>query len=414
VVYVRRFEFSPSQLKSLVQKNVRMSRPLPAVRCALQLMVRGGFVECLRRLVIIAIEDAVLHPLLPLLVWLTAVCGKRKPAAKGEGGGQRGLGDAAKEWSGARGSEENRLMAHPPTVLQATAVLRVVFDLAAVAFKDEVGRRPGSEVPSLSSEAEDWSDVHRTQVKALLIRAHGGGTEGDMDMMRAAAALWNQRFSAERRQLSPLSSSSSSSSPFSPIRRWLPFLCHLFDHSRAPRFSQFSSVSCLDLWAVQDDDVLLSAIDQHCSPLIDRLRADNSPVREAILARVREKEGQARKSTGKEEEEGEEGEEEKEGAGVRVGSGIARVQAPPRSSHVDVVRLLSSLIWRYRSSTTNKRPLRAQKGRAGEEEEEDGGGEEEKSDRRLFDRIKGEVDHLSRRIVASRAVQGRRGQGGGH
>jgi hypothetical protein len=35
----RRFNFSPSLLKSLLQKNVRLSRPAAAVRCALQLMI---------------------------------------------------------------------------------------------------------------------------------------------------------------------------------------------------------------------------------------------------------------------------------------------------------------------------------------------------------------------------------------
>lgn len=49
----RRFAFSPSMLKSLLQKNVRLSRAMPAVRCALQLIVVSSLTDFLRRLTVI-------------------------------------------------------------------------------------------------------------------------------------------------------------------------------------------------------------------------------------------------------------------------------------------------------------------------------------------------------------------------
>lgn len=74
--YRRSFDLSPSMLKSLLQKNVRMCRPDAAVRCALQLCVDGTFLDFLRRLAVIILEDAILHPLFPFIVWLTVACHK--------------------------------------------------------------------------------------------------------------------------------------------------------------------------------------------------------------------------------------------------------------------------------------------------------------------------------------------------
>ena len=363
-----------------------MSRPMAAVRAALQLSVRAGVVELLRRLSVVCIEDCILHPLLPFLVWMTAVCSKRKEQAAPAGGGaDKGDGrQGGQAVYGKDGAHENSLMAHPPSVAQLTAVLRVVFDLAVVAIKDDVGRSPATgEAPlSLSYDCERWSDVQRAHVKALLLRAHMGGMGGDMDMMRAAAQLWTKRFAAESRQPQP---SALPQPTGAAPRAWQPFLSHLFEQSRAKQWSLFSSVAPSQLSAVADDDVLLSAIDQHCSPLIDRLRAEDSPVREAIQQRVKEKEDAA----------GEGGE----------------------AAHVDVVQLLSGLIWRYRSRTSNKRPLLPTKGGGGGGDgcgEEDGEEDEEaQKDRRLFERIKGEVDHISRRIVAHRIVRAKTLAGAG-
>jgi hypothetical protein len=64
---------SASVLKSCLQKNIRRMHPAASVRTASELAShtdKQGFHELIRRLTIIVLEDACLHPALPLLVWL--------------------------------------------------------------------------------------------------------------------------------------------------------------------------------------------------------------------------------------------------------------------------------------------------------------------------------------------------------
>ena len=82
------FRLSPSQMKSSLQKCVRLSRTQAAVRNAFYIMSRmsdvktvngaefNGIIELLRRITIIMIEDSILHPELSLILWLTIACSK--------------------------------------------------------------------------------------------------------------------------------------------------------------------------------------------------------------------------------------------------------------------------------------------------------------------------------------------------
>jgi hypothetical protein len=83
------FRLSPSQMKSSLQKCVRLSRVESAVKNAWYIMTRepsqvrtsngalfNGPVELLRRLTVIMIEDSFLHANAPLLLWLTIACSK--------------------------------------------------------------------------------------------------------------------------------------------------------------------------------------------------------------------------------------------------------------------------------------------------------------------------------------------------
>ena len=67
---------APSLLKSALQKNVRLGRAEPAVRVAAHLIRQGEAGELLRRLPVIALEDACLTPALPLAVWMMAAFSK--------------------------------------------------------------------------------------------------------------------------------------------------------------------------------------------------------------------------------------------------------------------------------------------------------------------------------------------------
>lgn len=67
---------APSLLKSALQKNVRLGRAAAAVRVAAHLIRQGEAGELLRRLPVIALEDACLTPALPLAVWMMAAFSK--------------------------------------------------------------------------------------------------------------------------------------------------------------------------------------------------------------------------------------------------------------------------------------------------------------------------------------------------
>jgi hypothetical protein len=82
---------SVSQLKSALQKNVRLCRPAAAVRVAWALVAitdgggrRVGESELLRRLPIIAIEDVLPHPHLAAVVWMMAAHAKGMPLTGGQ------------------------------------------------------------------------------------------------------------------------------------------------------------------------------------------------------------------------------------------------------------------------------------------------------------------------------------------
>ena len=68
---------SQSVLTSALQKNVRRKRVGPTYRVAKAMTRRNDtFMQCVRRLMIISIEDGTLHPDLPFLAWLMIALSK--------------------------------------------------------------------------------------------------------------------------------------------------------------------------------------------------------------------------------------------------------------------------------------------------------------------------------------------------
>ena len=168
-----RANLSPGVLKSAVQKAVRRGACGPARRCALALL-HAQPAECLRRLAVIAVEDATAHPATPLLVWFMAAQSK----------GYR-LGAAARD-----------------------AVARVAAELAACDVKDALGDPeplPGDAgsgdqsdpLRNLGAARAGLSDEHGALVCALLMRARFGGMRCDVELLRAAAGRWRRRLLAE-------------------------------------------------------------------------------------------------------------------------------------------------------------------------------------------------------------------------
>ena len=169
---------SQSVLASALQKNVRRKRVGPTYRVAKAMTRRNDtFMQCVRRLMIISIEDGTLHPDLPFLAWLMIALSKNFVAST-------------------RIKEE---------------VCRIASELAAQEFRDDGTTLVEKEVkevknddsdddvdvlPSLSSIQEKFgSNSEETLlIASLIVRAQFGGMEGDVKMLKNFIRVWVRRF----------------------------------------------------------------------------------------------------------------------------------------------------------------------------------------------------------------------------
>ena len=158
----------PSTLKSAIQKSIRRGETRRALKCSAELMRRsrhekgGGknqFLDLVRRVIIIAIEDVVLHPDLPVLAWIMAACSK-----------------------GFRASE-----------VHFHFVLRVVRDLANSTYREPCIRDDEDEEVRRGSYEEIDHEISKLLVRSLLLRKEFGGMKGDMRMLENAARVWSGR-----------------------------------------------------------------------------------------------------------------------------------------------------------------------------------------------------------------------------
>ena len=169
---------SQSVLTSALQKNVRRKRVGPTYRVAKAMTRRNDtFMQCVRRLMIISIEDGTLHPDLPFLAWLMIALSKNFVAST-------------------RIKEE---------------VCRIASELAAQEFRDDGTTLVEKEVkevknddsdddvdvlPTLSSIQEKFgSNSEETLlIASLIVRAQFGGMEGDVKMLKNFIRVWVRRF----------------------------------------------------------------------------------------------------------------------------------------------------------------------------------------------------------------------------
>ena len=300
-----RSHMTPSQLKSAVQKNVRLGRPGPAVRCAAQLLSLDAS-DGIRRLSVIAIEDAILPPeQMPLLTWLMA--------AQSKGYCLR--------------SEH------------AAAVLQCVHDLAAVQVRDACsdgdaadgtppsGTSGSTEGASLAAPPVPWAQLGDKQaamlVRCLLLRAAFGGMTGDVHMLHAAAACWARRFAGVSGVQPPAVPSPHAGGVHAHKTPWLAYLCHVFaglpsaEHvTTALAGGGAGPASSLQLLAavapLRLRDVPATTFDMHCSNIVPDIMKD------------------------------------------RGLSGDAQ-KALEKVNELD--KALSSVIWHMRSKTNTKRPI---------------------------------------------------------
>lgn len=139
-------------LKSVLQKSVRLGLDQVAVRVAKTILMQDAD-QCLRRLPVIMVEDSVVHPCLPVIVWLMAARSKGYVLQK---------------------SDVDLLLTVTSDIARSTR--------RDLAWYDE----------SLTLEGNPTAKGQDV-VDALLLRAKYGGTEGDMTMLRRCAGAWKAR-----------------------------------------------------------------------------------------------------------------------------------------------------------------------------------------------------------------------------
>lgn len=161
-----REELKVSVIKSALQKNIRRGRAVAASRVATHMCLsQDSFVECVRRLVIISLEDGILHPEITILAWLMCATSK----------------------------------GFQPFDSLRACVARIAGEMAAVNVKDKISYGAAKSHAQQSTlllgdiEAE-LPPEESALVQSIVIRAHFGGMSGDVAMLQGFARIWLERF----------------------------------------------------------------------------------------------------------------------------------------------------------------------------------------------------------------------------
>ena len=269
--------FSPSHLKSALQKNIRRRRPKHAVKCAVALM-RMDMVQFVRRMMIIVLEDSILHPSYPLLAWLLLATSKDYVVSN------RKLFTMIIDivHQVAASNCRDPLNWDVPVHAVAHAVVPAVSPVVAPSL-----------LSMLDSMASSSKEESSTLIRSILCRQRFGGMNGDMKMLERYAYLWYHRFegkpvppnihifqstaafSSTTSITSSITSSSSSSSAASssaasmlsavPLSSWHTFIFCLHQQAVDGHSLQQHSIWTMPLQIV---DIPPSAIDFHCCPTI--------------------------------------------------------------------------------------------------------------------------------------------------
>lgn len=237
-------------LKSALQKSIRRCAAAEAVRCALAIIKMGEWGELLRRVPIIMLEDAVLHPSLPVIVYL--MCVDSQPKNR----------DRVRD-------------------CHINLVLTVVYDLASCGVKDQLSEDdhqldgPGEDADGVREHAQDGdlSDggggggagegvgkrgtrrggdlgvEEEVLCRSIRARASYGGSNWDINMLQGYERMWRARFSG-------------ASSPAPGGGPWLAYLHRLYGGGGV-WIKWAKETLPLDV-----HDIPKSAIDFHCIPTL--------------------------------------------------------------------------------------------------------------------------------------------------
>jgi hypothetical protein len=224
---------------------------------------------------VVVVEDAFLHPALPLLAWMIM-------AASGKGDGPKySLGP-----------------------VHAAAYLGIVRDAARTRVQEEFPAARDPPPTATPSALAHLGPARALLVRALIVRSLYGGLAGDVLLLRNAAIVWNARFthdilsSAEKERGAEASSAGVVLEGPPRGRSWLSFVEDIAaggDGSgdgtggeprlNGPFLSQLAALPRLRI-----EDIPLSAVDHHCSDIVgDVLTRAQAPaastaLRAAVLA----------------------------------------------------------------------------------------------------------------------------------
>jgi hypothetical protein len=230
-----------SVIKSALQKAVRLGRAPCALRIIFHL-VKDSHQEAIRRLPIIVLEDAILHPSFPFLVWLMAA------NAKG----------------------------YRPSKDHISELLRITHEVASIKVRDFLPPTTAFNSPTTLSLSEidnlDLGEEESNLVRSILLRASFGGMEGDVKMLKGYVSYWTARFQG-RCDPPP-----TSTLPSSPSPSWLAYLKGIFSSLPAPPPQLISPCT---IGPLRLGDVPLSSIDFHVSNVIDKMMEDQRVISKA-------------------------------------------------------------------------------------------------------------------------------------
>ena len=162
-------KLTPSVLKSSLQKAVRRGMSIQAVRIGAELW-RASPTEAIRRLMVIIVEDAAVHPAYPALAWLMFACA----------------------------SKNNPFV---PGGAHAALYLGIIWDTSRCPWKD-TNTLPTTATSSASSAAAAGSPSPVSAacgaiVRSLAARAAFGGMGGDVLMLNKSSRVWHARFESK-------------------------------------------------------------------------------------------------------------------------------------------------------------------------------------------------------------------------
>eukprot|EP00978_Attheya_sp_CCMP212_P038874 scaffold197021_cov68-Attheya_sp.AAC.3 len=292
----RHSRLSVPVLKSVLQKSIRRRRPLPAVRVAMELADKS-LGDLLRRLPIIMLEDSMLHPDLPLIVWLMVAVSKD----------------------------------FVPSSSIMVRVMQVVYEMASCPWKDELEYVAENSEDALL--ADDSKSIHsrllftaertlgescdvpfesqkqmmyarsKLMLRSMLLRSQYGGMAGDIAMIGRYVALWQRRFHAgavpvelsKKLNLSKaaiiplnadesmLSANSSSGTACEDQHDWWYLLDTIYEFPKNQGAAHVAGlIEGKAIQALALKDICLAGIDFHCSSVLESIVANDGLVKSVL------------------------------------------------------------------------------------------------------------------------------------